>query len=154
LQTLKADALATGAEAGVTAVNPLDSTHCVRTGAYRCKSRSFGPVTPHFKPSPGLAVTADATLLENFTLCRSDEAWAQNPLSHKVWEGRPWVEQTIATNSCTPYYTLAKEGDDSHICAPTLADALGVGGLMDRERLFYQLYTPQSAAAQTQGPDG
>jgi len=136
---------ATGA-AGVHAAPPpvaldsLDFTQQVRAGAYRCKSRSLGAQSsPSFQPSPGYVLIADGILLENFTMCRTDEDWARNALTNPVWGGRPWVERPIATNTCTPYYFLAKEGDDLHICAPTLADARGAGAMVDMERLFHQL---------------
>jgi len=122
------------------ALDSLDSTQRVQAGAYSCKSRSLGAQSsPSSEPSPGYVLTADGTLMENFTVCRTDQDWARNALTHQVWGGRPWVERPIATNSCTPYYFLAKEGDDSHICAPTLADALGAGAMVDMERLFHQL---------------
>jgi len=72
------------------ALDSLNSTQRVQAGAYRCKSRSLGAQSnPSFEPSPGYALTADGTLLENFTMCRTDPAWARNPLTHPVWGVNP-----------------------------------------------------------------
>jgi len=85
----------------------------------------------------GFERSADGTVLEKFTLCRPAAHWAAQPLTEQDWAHTTWTTRpNPATFVCTPHYPLGRLGGDAHVCAPTLADAMGGGQMLDSWSMY------------------